>query len=363
MYYWLVYLFSVPGRELEGISKLSKRMLGRPVDKSQQCSDWSARPLEEPQLIYAGLDAWLLTQLFDSVCFLVETGNPLLPPPLPPPASPTIEEIPLLPVTEEGSLAPGYEVVVSDDGSLVLKNTIAQAQSNLIQAQNSVLQAQKVLSLAQSNLALAEDYLLQAQKDLARAQTEAPVVDTPALIAELSQKVSVGNSCLKLVRDCTKDYTIEVPDPVENFIIEASPPESEQQSPPQQQQQLTDSIPTFIPAEYEMSTGLILPPQTTSTRQDAKSNDNSGNEGVSVGLSLYERIETRTRTRTETEAAAGVETEGREETAESNSNSALDNNKLTANMVLPMRSMKMMETPMRKSWIPFLSTIRTDGTV
>jgi hypothetical protein len=154
-----------------------------------------------------------------------------------------------------------------------------------------------------------------------------------------------------------------VPDPVENFIIEASPPESEQQSPPQQQQQLTDSIPTFIPAEYEMSSGSILPPQTTSPRQDAKSNDNSGNEGVSVGLSLYERIETRTRTRTETEAAAGVETEGREETAESNSNSALDNNKLTANMVLPMRSMKIMETPMRKSWIPFLSTIRTDGTV
>jgi hypothetical protein len=39
-------------------------LLSAPVDKSQQMSDWSARPLTDRQQQYAALDAFVLVQLF-----------------------------------------------------------------------------------------------------------------------------------------------------------------------------------------------------------------------------------------------------------------------------------------------------------
>ena len=38
----------------KGLSLLVQRCLGRPLDKSQQLSDWERRPLRREQMIYAG---------------------------------------------------------------------------------------------------------------------------------------------------------------------------------------------------------------------------------------------------------------------------------------------------------------------
>ena len=67
---------TVNKRDLEGLSKLCVRLLeGVALDKSQQISPWHQRPLTEAQMIYAGLDAWALVQLFDSVIRLLKDGT------------------------------------------------------------------------------------------------------------------------------------------------------------------------------------------------------------------------------------------------------------------------------------------------
>ncbi|CAI8028734.1 Exonuclease mut-7 homolog [Geodia barretti] len=48
----------------KGLSQLVHRELGRPLDKSQQISDWEKRPLSIEQLRYAALDALCLLQLY-----------------------------------------------------------------------------------------------------------------------------------------------------------------------------------------------------------------------------------------------------------------------------------------------------------
>jgi hypothetical protein len=57
----------VSARSIEGLSKLCQHVLKSAIDKSMQCSDWSARPLSQEQLNYASLDAFVLTQLFDTI--------------------------------------------------------------------------------------------------------------------------------------------------------------------------------------------------------------------------------------------------------------------------------------------------------
>jgi len=48
-----------------GLSRLAAVVLGQPLDKSQQCSEWAARPLSPAQLRYAAADAHVLTAIFD----------------------------------------------------------------------------------------------------------------------------------------------------------------------------------------------------------------------------------------------------------------------------------------------------------
>ena len=47
-----------------GLSRACHHYLGKPLDKAEQCSIWSARPLSESQRIYAALDAWTCTAIY-----------------------------------------------------------------------------------------------------------------------------------------------------------------------------------------------------------------------------------------------------------------------------------------------------------
>jgi len=47
-----------------GLRGLVSKVLGKRLDKSQQCSNWAARPLSDDQLSYAALDAYCLIQLW-----------------------------------------------------------------------------------------------------------------------------------------------------------------------------------------------------------------------------------------------------------------------------------------------------------
>lgn len=50
-------------RELPSLSRCCQSLLGYCLDKEQQCSDWDRRPLNQNQLKYAALDAYVLTLL------------------------------------------------------------------------------------------------------------------------------------------------------------------------------------------------------------------------------------------------------------------------------------------------------------
>ncbi|CAB9518539.1 Exonuclease mut-7 homolog [Seminavis robusta] len=50
-----------------GLSRVCERYLGKPLDKSEQCSQWNERPLSLRQRTYAALDAWTVRAIYDKV--------------------------------------------------------------------------------------------------------------------------------------------------------------------------------------------------------------------------------------------------------------------------------------------------------
>lgn len=52
-------------RQVAGLSHVVERILGKPVDKSMQVSNWELRPLSEAQVKYAAQDAHVLLLLHD----------------------------------------------------------------------------------------------------------------------------------------------------------------------------------------------------------------------------------------------------------------------------------------------------------
>ncbi|XP_006900730.1 PREDICTED: probable exonuclease mut-7 homolog [Elephantulus edwardii] len=55
-------------RAPRGLSLLVQQVLGQPLDKTQQLSNWDLRPLREQQLIYAATDAYCLLEVYRALC-------------------------------------------------------------------------------------------------------------------------------------------------------------------------------------------------------------------------------------------------------------------------------------------------------
>ena len=47
--------------------RILARTLAERLDKTEQCSEWAARPLRRAQLLYAALDAHILLRIHDTV--------------------------------------------------------------------------------------------------------------------------------------------------------------------------------------------------------------------------------------------------------------------------------------------------------
>ena len=50
-----------------GLSRVSHSYLGKPLDKAEQCSMWTARPLSLQQRVYGALDAWVCVAVYDKI--------------------------------------------------------------------------------------------------------------------------------------------------------------------------------------------------------------------------------------------------------------------------------------------------------
>lgn len=60
-----VDISKIEGIRSLGLSKITQKYLGLPLDKRWQCSDWQRRPLMPEQIEYAVLDAFVLLQIHD----------------------------------------------------------------------------------------------------------------------------------------------------------------------------------------------------------------------------------------------------------------------------------------------------------
>ncbi|KAM8995754.1 exonuclease mut-7 homolog isoform 1-T1 [Ara ararauna] len=52
----------------KGLSLLVQYVLGKPLDKTEQLSNWEKRPLREEQILYAAADAYCLLEIYEKLC-------------------------------------------------------------------------------------------------------------------------------------------------------------------------------------------------------------------------------------------------------------------------------------------------------
>lgn len=62
-----------PQRQSKGLSELTRKCFGKPLNKSECLSNWDSRPLRPAQLRYAALDAFVLIQIHDFIQNRIKT--------------------------------------------------------------------------------------------------------------------------------------------------------------------------------------------------------------------------------------------------------------------------------------------------
>merc|ERR1740124_745778 len=56
-----------PSEDTPSLRRVCARTIGVRLDKTQQCSDWARRPLEQDQFMYTALDAYVLLQVYEAL--------------------------------------------------------------------------------------------------------------------------------------------------------------------------------------------------------------------------------------------------------------------------------------------------------
>ncbi|XP_074145163.1 exonuclease mut-7 homolog isoform X2 [Sminthopsis crassicaudata] len=62
------FITKSPRQTEKGLSLLVQNLLGKPLDKTEQLSNWEKRPLREEQILYAASDAYCLLEVYEMLC-------------------------------------------------------------------------------------------------------------------------------------------------------------------------------------------------------------------------------------------------------------------------------------------------------